>query len=163
MSTAGGSKSAPGKIGGLYIINMDGSNLRPVDPLHNAGKFAASPDGQTIAYGAGQNGLLFNWETGVELFDPRQFGMNSPKGQAIASPSWSPLGDKLAWFVSGFFNDQEMSGYGIFDLNAQTFTLVHPFNILGTDGFPPAASWSPDGEWLAVSASDSDPLAMGVG
>jgi len=153
---------APGVTGGLYIINMDGSNLRAIDPLHNAGKFAASPDGQTIAYGAGQTALLYNWETGVDVFDPRQYGMDSPRGQSIASPSWSPLGDKLAWFVNGIFNDQETSGYGIFDLNAQTFTLVHPFVMPGMDGFPPAAQWSPDGEWLAVTIFDSDPARTGV-
>ncbi len=88
--------------------------------------------------------------------------MNSPTGQNIASPSWSPVGDKLAWFVMGFFNGQETSGYAIFDLNNKTSTLVHPFTILGTDGYPPAARWSPDGEWLAVSAADSDPERNGV-
>lgn len=153
---------APGMTGGLYIINMDGSNLRAVDALHNIVKFAAAPDGQTIAWGLGPTGFLYKWETGMEVFDPRQYGMDSPTGQNVASPSWSPLGDKLAWFVIGFFNGQETSGYSIFDLNNKTFKLVHPFNMPGTDGFPPAASWSPDGEWLAVSASDSDPARNGV-
>jgi hypothetical protein len=98
----------------------------------------------------------------VEIFDPRQYGMDSPKGQSIASPSWSPLGDRLAWFVSGLLDGQETSGYGIFDLNAKTFSLVHPYSILGTDGLPPAAHWSPDGEWLAITTFDSNPQRTGV-
>ena len=157
-----GEELAPGMTGGLYSINMDGSNLHAVDASNNVGKFAASPDGQTIAWGFGETGFLYKSETGIQTFDPRQYGMNSPWELFIASPSWSPLGDKLAWFAIGSFNGQKMSGYAIFDLNAKTYTLVHPFNMPGTDGFPPAALWSPDGEWLAVNAADSDAERNGI-
>jgi hypothetical protein len=34
--------------------------------------------------------------------------------------------------------------------------------MLGTDGFPPTALWSPDGEWLAINAADSDADRNGV-
>jgi hypothetical protein len=152
----------PGYTGGLYIINMDGTNQRTIDSEHNAANFAASPDGQTIAYGAGETAFLYNWETGNEVFDPRDYGLDSPKGQAITSPSWSPAGDQLAWFVYGFFNAGETQGIGIFDLFSKTFRLIHPYQALGTDITPPPVKWSADGEWLAFSVFDQDPARSGV-
>jgi hypothetical protein len=157
-----GAETWPGYTGSLYIINMDGTNQRTIDSEHNAGNFAASPDGLMIAYGAGETAFIFNRETGIEDFDPREYGMDSPKGQAIASPSWSPAGDQLAWFVNGFFNIGPAQGYGIFDLTAKTFQLIHPHQALGTDVTPPTAQWSPDGEWLVFSAYDQNPESTGV-
>jgi hypothetical protein len=155
--------AGPGYTGGLYIIDMDGTDQRTIDSEHNAGYFSASPDGQSIAYGVGETAYLFTWETGVQTFDPRQYGMDSPRGMGIASPSWSPAGDKLAWFVSGFFGGQEDSqGFGIFDLQAKIFQLIHPHQMPAGDAIPPAAKWSPDGEWLAISTFDVDQTRNGV-
>jgi hypothetical protein len=152
----------PGYTGGLYIIDMDGTNQRTIDSEHNAANFAASLDGQTIAYGAGETAFLYNWEKGIEIFDPREFGMDSPKGQAIASPSWAPYSDVLAWSVSGFFENGATQGYGIFDLTEKSFRLIHPYQGLGMDVTPPAAEWSPDGEWLVITVFDQDPESSGV-
>jgi hypothetical protein len=157
-----GEEIGPGYTGGLYIINMDGTNQRTIDSEHNAVNFAASPDGQLIAYGAGETAFLYSWETGVEIFNPRDYGMDSPKGQIITSPSWSPAGDKLAWFASGFFDDLAVQGFGIFDLFENTFRLIHPFQALGMDITPPAAEWSPDDVWLAISVFDQEPARSGV-
>jgi hypothetical protein len=115
-----------------------------------------------IAYGAGETAFLYRWESGVEVFDPREYGMDSPKGQAITSASWSPRGDELAWIVYGFFENGETAGIGIFDLFNQTFRLLHPYQALGSDITPPAAQWSPDGEWLVVSVFDQNPESSGV-
>jgi len=157
-----GEEIGPVYTGGLYIVDMDGTNQRTIDDEHNAGNFAASPDGQMIAYGAGETAFLYRWDTGVEVFDPRDYGMDSPKGQAIASPSWSPQGDELAWIVYGFFNSGDTAGIGVFDLFNKTFRLIHPHQALGSDITPPAAIWSPDGEWLVVSVMDQNPESSGV-
>jgi hypothetical protein len=157
-----GEEIGPGYTGGLYIIDLDGTNQRTIDDEHNAGNFAASQDGQMIAYGAGESAFLYHVETGVEIFDPRDYGMDSPKGQAIASPSWSPAGDELAWIVYGFFDDGATAGIGVFDLFNKTFRLIHPYQALGSDITPPAGIWSPDGEWLVVSVFDENPESSGV-
>lgn len=156
-----GEEIGPGYTGGLYIIDMDGSNQRTLDDEHNAGNFAVSGDGQMIAYGAGETAFLYNWESGIEIFDPRQYGFDSPKGQAITSPSWLGI-DKLAWYVYGFFNAGETQGIGIFDLTSKTFRLIHPYQALGTDLTPPPVKWSPDDEWLVFTAFDQDPSRSGV-
>lgn len=152
----------PGYTGGLYIINLDGTSQRTLDDEHNAGVFSTSSDGQATAYGAGETAFLYRWDSGVEVFNPRDYGMNSPKGQVITSPSWSPGIDEIAWFVSGFFDGQDSQGFGIFNLYEQTFQLVHPFQSLGIDITPPSAVWSQDGEWLAISVFDQDPARSGV-
>jgi hypothetical protein len=157
-----GEEIGPGYTGGLYIINMDGTNQRTLDDEHNAGNFTVSSDGQMIAYGAGETAFLYNWETGVEIFDPREYGLDSPKGLAITSPSWSPGAEKLAWFVYGFFNAGETQGIGIFDMFNKTFRLIHPYPALGTDITPPPVKWSPDEEWLVFTAFDQDPSRSGV-
>ncbi len=157
-----GEEIGPGYTGGLYIINMDGTNQRTLDSEHNAGNFAASPDGQVVAYGAGETAFLYNWETGIEVFDPRDYGMDSPKGQSITSPSWSWSVEQLAWVVNGFFSNGNTQGIGIFDLTDKTFQLIHPFKALGMDVTPPTAKWSPDAEWLVISAFDEDPARSGV-
>lgn len=157
-----GQEAGPGITGGLYLINIDGSGLRAIDAESNVAGAAASPSGQEIAYGAGETAYIYNQEGGGQVFDPREFGMDSPKGQFIASPSWSPLGDQLAWFMSGFFDGKETSGYGIFDLSAKTFRLAHPHSMPGMDGIPLAARWSPDGEWLAFESFDADPGRSGI-
>jgi hypothetical protein len=152
----------PGYTGGLYIINMDGTDQRTIDDENNVANFAASGDGQKIAYGAGETAFIYAWDGGRKVFDPREYGMDSPKGQAIASPSWSPAGVELAWSVSGFYNDEATQGYGIFDLINKTFRLIHPYQGLGMDVTPPPAQWSPDGEWLVMSVFDQNPESSGV-
>lgn len=91
----------PGYTGGLYVINIDGTDQRTIDNEHSAANFAASPDGQMIAYGAGETAFLYIWKTGIEVFDPRDYGLDSPKEQAITSPSWSPAGTELVACQSG--------------------------------------------------------------
>lgn len=152
----------PGYTGGLYIMNMDGTDQRTIDNENNAGNFAASPDGQLIAYGAGETAFLYNWDTGVEIFNPREYGMDSPKGQSITSPSWSWNTEQLAWVVNGFFSDGNTQGIGIFNLTDKTFQILHPYKALGIDVTPPGAVWSPDGEWLAFTTIDEDPARSGV-
>ena len=54
-------------------------------------------------------------------------------------------------------------GFGIFDLDAKTFQLIHPSAGDGRGpGAPWGGSWSPDGKWLAVPAWDADPGRRGI-
>jgi dipeptidyl aminopeptidase/acylaminoacyl peptidase len=38
------------------------------------------------------------------------------------------------------------------DLQADTFSLLHPYEPLGRGGWPSAPVWSPDGRWLGFAA-----------
>lgn len=160
--------SAPGQPGapwegGLYAINPDGSNRMILDDEHQAANFAISPNAQTVAYGWGEKAFLYHWDSGVSEFNPRDYSAELPEDVRISSPDWSPDGKRIAWHVSGNFSEQRQEGYGIFDLEAKTFRLIHPSAGDGRGPGPPwGASWSPDGKWLAVPAWDVDPGKRGI-
>jgi Tol biopolymer transport system component len=149
--------------GGLYAISPDGSNRMILDDEHNAVNFAISPDGQTIAYGWGETAFLYQQGSGVSEFNPRDYSADLPEDVSIVSPDWSPDGKRIAWHVSGDFGEQQYEGYGIFDLAAKTFQLIHPWAGVGRGpGAPWSGSWSPDGKWLAITPFEVDPERRGV-
>jgi Tol biopolymer transport system component len=97
------------------------------------------------------------------MFDPHRYSPSLPDDLRITSPSWSPDGKRIAWLMWGFFSEQYQEAIGIFDLEAETFRLLHPWAGNGRGpGHPPSGSWSPDGKWLAITPYDPDPERRGV-
>ena len=103
------------------------------------------------------NGMLYDLESGAEFFDPGRFGL--PEGIKVVhmgSPSWSPDGKRLAWIMGVVGGGYGRGGswdiiLGIFDLEAGTVELIHPYEPIGRGGWLPPATWSTDGEWLTFS------------
>lgn len=87
-------------------------------------------------------------------FNPAEYSGWSYEGDTyLSSPTWSPDGLKLAWMVSsGSWADNSINiATAIFDLSAQTVTLVNSYTPLFVgEGGIPSAHWSPDGQWLAM-------------
>jgi Tol biopolymer transport system component len=155
-STAPDFEPQPGVMGSLTLATLDGETYQVLDADHDIGPsgFALSPDGQTIAYGGGETGWLYHMDAGLEPFDPSAYGLSGPKSIQLGSPAWSPDGMKLAWMVGGGLGqdgDYRMA-IGVFDLEARTFSMLHPYEPMGRGGWPEAPVWSPDGNWLAIAA-----------
>jgi Tol biopolymer transport system component len=114
---------------------------------------APQPNGTVIAYDLGDTAWLYHIDTDEsELFDVSSYGLEIRKGLKIGSPSWSPDGKKLAWWVWGTFSPP-LGGsvaLAVFDLGAGSVELLHPYTPVGSGGWLPAAIWSPDGNWLAA-------------
>lgn len=153
----------PGGIGAsgfLAAVGVDGSGYRILDDQHPIGGAPApSPDGKTIAYGRGPTAWLYGWDVGPEVFDPADYGLAVEGEFEIGNPAWSPNGNKLAWVLGG---DLEGSGdfrwgLAVFDLEHKRVEELHTHGPASGDGWPPAASWSRDGAWLAYETWTGSP------
>lgn len=141
-------------FGQASIISQDGSSFQVLDESSSFWSPAPSPDGNTIAYDTGEAAWLYRLDFGKESFDIRDFGLDAPEDFKIGSPSWSPDGRKLAWWVGGSFapNNEWLMALAVFDLAAKDFQFIHQFQpVGGSGGWRRPAQWSPDGKWLAFT------------
>ncbi|GAB4580092.1 MAG: hypothetical protein Fur0022_28310 [Anaerolineales bacterium] len=153
----------PGVTGGLYVINVDGTGFTAIDEEANTGNFSVTQDGRFVAYGIGPTTFIYDLELKQRgLFDPSTFGLVNIKGLSLFSPAWSPNGQMIAWMMNGEFNGMEQIAVGVFDIATNTFQILHPYQILGMDGFLGPVIWSPTGNWLAVTAFDGNPARNGI-
>jgi hypothetical protein len=158
-----GEEGGPGATGGLYTINTDGSGYTAIDADTNAANFAVSPDGRFVAYGAGPTAYIYDLELNQRgIFDPTTFGITSSSRLGVSSPAWSPDGQELAWMTQGDFIGQGAFAIVVFNLATSTAEVIHPYQILGMDGFLPPARFSPDGNWITFQAFEQDATRNGV-
>ena len=150
----GSSEDLGPTAGYLSLISADGGGYRVLVDQPSNTVAAPQPKGSKIAYDLGDTVWLYHMDLGEsELFDVSLYGLNILKGMRIGSPSWSPDGKKLTWWVSGVFSppQDESTALAVFNLDAGTVELMHPYTPIGTGGGLPAPIWSPDGNWLAAN------------
>jgi Tol biopolymer transport system component len=148
--------AVPGGVSNFYIMNADGSNLRPLtDDSLVKGRALWSPDGSRIVYSAG------TYYGDYDIYVVNQDGSNqinltqTPDRQEL-SPVWSPDGSRIAYLAG---NDE----YG-----ARMRSLM----VMNADGSGPVevaddafdgtrAAWSPDGTSLYYCSASADPSLFG--
>jgi Tol biopolymer transport system component len=139
--------------GQLSIITAEGSDYSVLEENFSNAYPAPEPYGSRIAYDLGGTAWLYHVDKDQkELFDVSLYGLNIHKGMKIGSPAWSPDGKHLAWWVGGVFSPpiDGSVALAVFDLEARSVEILHPYSPIGTGGWLPAPSWSPDGNWLAA-------------
>jgi hypothetical protein len=131
----------------LTFIHLDGSGYEVVDQGAMWGSPAVSPNGDLVAYDVSGEGRLYRIGSGVEGFDPAQYGLAGV--EKISAPAFSPDGQKLAWWVSGaLIGGETQTALAVFDLQAGSVTPLHAYVPISGEGFSNPV-WSPDGQWLA--------------
>jgi len=108
----------------LYLMDADGTNIRPVNEDIRVGSASWSPDGNRIVY--------YDF-TGIQIINRDGTGqVRLTSDPTDTDPAWSPDGGRIAF----------SRGYRLYLMNADG-TDAHPIS----DGFggEAGARWSPDG------------------
>lgn len=146
--------------GYLTAVDVASGDHRVLDAEHDTlGQIAPSSSlERTVAYGGGERGWLYHWEEErVEVFDPTAYELpDNFEVRSVTQPAWDPDGERIAWIVQGTLDGENVLAVGVFNPESGGATLIHPYTPLGTDAFPPAPQFSPDGEWIAFVTWDSD-------
>ena len=117
----------------IYIVNSDGSGLRPLIQ----GEYPDwSPVDNRIVF---RN--CFGGDCGIWITDADAGGqVRLTTGGSDGQPAWSPDGKRIA-FIS-----KEEGNFEIYVINADGSGRKRLTNRLASDGLP---VWSPDGQWIA--------------
>lgn len=153
-------------VGFLSALDAESGEVQVLDGERDTvDSLAVSPDGQRIAYSGGRIAWLYPWGSSrPDVFDPAEFTVSAEGFQinSVIKPTWSPDSTKIAWYVQGQQEGVFSLALGVFDFRQKTVQIINPYSPIGTDGFPPAPVWSPDGEWIAYVAWDEDRQDAGL-
>ncbi len=128
----------------IYLMNADGSGVRPITATPGAIYPAWSPDGTRIAFSAFGNGAEPGMEVWVMKADGSeltQLSTGADSGRGNYAPAWSPDGSKIAYVLGG------TGGSKIMVMNADG---SNPIDVLGEfSQWADGPTWSPDGSQIA--------------
>lgn len=155
---------APYAFGSPSALNTQSGEMSVLSEEISSGP-SFSPDGRKFAFdGYLETPFIYDLYLGKsELEIPTdQFSGEITK---IASPAWSHDGTRIAW-VAGI-EDKEASpswqiALLIFDLITEDVQILYRYIPLGVTGWPLAAVWSPEDEWLAFNVLAEDSEESGI-
>ena len=138
-------------LGYLSIINLDGGEYTVLAAVPSYTAPAILSDGSIIAYEQSGMPMVYETDKGSRPFDPTLYGYQPSAEAVFTSPSFSPFGRWLTWWVSENSSQPDKHfSLVLFDLNANTSTTLHMYAPLsGTLGWLPNPVWSPSEQWVA--------------
>jgi Tol biopolymer transport system component len=132
-----------GRVAGLFVIDADGTNERPL--IGAADRAAWAPDGQRFAYVSCTNSRASG--LGVADADGGNAHLLLEGVSLVGKPAWSPDGGQLAYVTS---SDGIHGSLGVVRADGSDARVLTSGVLAGT---PPVGGgtpqWSPDGSFIA--------------
>ncbi|MBW8010694.1 MAG: hypothetical protein FVQ83_05540 [Chloroflexi bacterium] len=115
------------------------------DNAYWLGSLAIPSDAGFLAF---DHGKLYYWNSGLEYLNPLDFGLDDYESNQFVSPTFSPDGEKLLWYLNE--QDSREISIVIIDIETQIAKIIHRFDpgIIDVANWPGPPSWSPDGNWI---------------
>jgi TolB protein len=131
----------------IYVIDSDGANLRRLTTVAGSDANPAfSPKGDLIAFESNRDGtpeIYVMKEDGSDQERLTDFSAApTPSNVAVSKPTWSPLGDRIA-FHRRVAAQGQRGHFEVYTINADG-TNVTQITVTGSPGFSGFPSW---GKW----------------
>ena len=138
-------------LGYLSMIDMNDSEYTVLADVPSYTAPALLSDGSIIAYEQSGMPMLYEVDKRSRPFDPTLYGYQPSAEAVFTSPSFSPFGRWLTWWVSENSSQPDKHfSLVLFDLNANTSTTLHTYAPLsGTLGWLPNPVWNGNEDWIA--------------
>lgn len=131
----------------IWIMNADGSGMRPLADLEGEKQFAAwAPDGASVIFSLGPGDDNDLYRTGADATAPKRL---TTSAGVDGEPTWSPNGEKIA-FVSTRDVAHSTAVYRLFlmDSDGSRQEQLSPLSAHNP-------TWSPDGKRIAFSTGSA--------
>jgi tricorn protease len=136
---------ARGEVFSLSTGNANAQNLTNTPGIRERAP-AWSPDGQSLAYLSDASGEFQIYKQSVGSEEARQ--ISDHRGLSIRGFLWSPNGQRILYYTENF-------GLFTLDVNTRASTRIFQTEYAGRFSF----DWSPDSQWVAVSATGKNGLS----
>ena len=135
--------SAIGSRSDVYVVDVDGSDLRPVAPAHPGlvGAPVWSPDSSRLAFSNDSQGVQAVYTVPIDAVAATQ--RISPFGLTARSPIWSPDGRRIAFLASAVTSTAWQSALWVAGADGRGARQL----VRDVSDVP---AWSPDSRQLAI-------------